>query len=88
MKDYLKCEICVESDHEGQFCRCEGRNIRIAKERRARGESPWLTSQPERSKREDIKWFGVKAEIKQDGLCYFEDGTVIDPSQPIDDAVL
>lgn len=44
--------------------------------------------QPERSKREDIKWFGMKAEIKQDGLCYFEDGRVINPSQTIDDAVL
>jgi len=53
MNNYLKCEICVESDHEGQFCRCEGRNIKIAKEMRAREESPWLTSQPERLNPED-----------------------------------
>lgn len=45
--------------------------------------------QPERSKREDFdKYFGMKAEFKQDGLCYFEDGHVIDPNQPIEDAVL
>jgi len=47
----------------------------------------WL--QPERSKREDAnKWFGMKAEFKQDGLCYLEDGRVIDPNQVISDAVL
>lgn len=27
------------------------------------------------------EWFGVKAEIKEDGLCYFENGSVIDPAQ-------
>ncbi len=48
MDDYLRCKSCMESDHEGQFCRCEGRNIRIAKEMRSRGESPWFKSQPER----------------------------------------
>jgi hypothetical protein len=46
--DYLRCNSCVESEHEGQFCRCEERNIRIAKEMRSRGESPWTKSQPER----------------------------------------
>jgi hypothetical protein len=44
--------------------------------------------QPERSKREDINYYGMKAEIKEDGLCYLEDGKIIDPSQLIDDAVL
>lgn len=39
--DYLKCKICHVSDHEGQFCRCEGRNIRIAKEKRERCEQTW-----------------------------------------------
>lgn len=39
--DYMRCKICKEKDHEGQSCRCEDRNIRISKERRARGESPW-----------------------------------------------
>lgn len=34
---------------------------------------------------EDINYYGMKAEIKQDGLCYFEDGRVIDPSKIIDD---
>ena len=46
--DYLKCKSCMKSDHEGQFCRCEGRNIRIAKEIRSRGENPLSKSQPER----------------------------------------
>ncbi len=39
--------------------------------------------QPERLNPEDKNWFGMKAEMR-DGLCYFEDGTIIDPSQPID----
>lgn len=41
--DYLRCKTCKEEDHElYNSCRCEGRNIRIAKERRERGESPWI----------------------------------------------
>lgn len=36
------------------------------------------------SKEETKTWFGMKAEMR-DGLCYFEDGTIIDPSQPIND---
>jgi hypothetical protein len=51
MDDYLKCNKCYESDHEGKFCRCEDRNIRIAKEQRNKNESPW---QPERLNPEDI----------------------------------
>jgi len=42
-----------------------------------------INLQPERLNPEDKNWFGMKAEIK-DGLCYFEDGTVVDLSQPID----
>lgn len=54
MDDYLKCKVCSESEHEGNFCRCEGRNIRIAKEKRIQGESPWKsTLQPERLNPED-----------------------------------
>ncbi len=37
----LKCSKCPEEDHEGHFCRCESRNIDIAKELRERGMSPW-----------------------------------------------
>jgi hypothetical protein len=48
MDDCLRCNVCAETDHEGKFCRCESRNIRIAKEMRTQGESPWITSQPER----------------------------------------
>ncbi len=40
-------------------------------------------NQPERLNPKDIKYFGMKAEVK-DGLCYFEDGTIIDLSQEID----
>lgn len=48
MDDYLKCNKCLESEHDNWACRCEDRNIRVAKERRARGEIPWQKSQPER----------------------------------------
>jgi hypothetical protein len=44
----------------------------------------YFKNQPERLNPEDKNWFGTKAIVKQDGLCYFEDGTIIDPSQPID----
>ena len=37
----LKCEKCSEDDHEGYFCRCEGRNIRLARQLREKGLSPW-----------------------------------------------
>ena len=40
----LKCSKCSEEDHEGHFCRCESRNIDIAKELRERGMSPWSKS--------------------------------------------
>ena len=36
--DHIKCDKCSDEDHEGQFCRCEDRNIRIAKERRANNQ--------------------------------------------------
>ncbi len=39
--DYLKCSHCSQEHNEGIFCRCESRNIRIAKESRSRGNSPW-----------------------------------------------
>lgn len=39
--DYEKCFKCIDEDREGRFCRCEDRNIRIAKEQRKRNECPW-----------------------------------------------
>ena len=48
-----KCDKCLPEDHEGRFCRCEPRNIAIARELRRLGLSGWQTNQPERSKRED-----------------------------------
>lgn len=39
-----RCEKCSENDHEGpdkMFCRCEGRNIKLAKQLRNEGKSPW-----------------------------------------------
>ena len=38
-KDYEKCEKCPPEDHEGFACRCEMRNIRVAKEHRNNQES-------------------------------------------------
>jgi hypothetical protein len=37
----LKCSKCAAEDHHGHFCRCESRNIQLAKELRKRGISPW-----------------------------------------------
>ena len=34
----LVCEKCPSEDHEGHFCRCESRNIRLAKQIRAEGQ--------------------------------------------------
>ena len=31
--------------------------------------------------RSNMQYYGMKAEIKEDGLCYLDDGTIIDPSQ-------
>lgn len=39
--DYLKCKRCSESEHEDQFCRCESRNMRIAKENRKRSAAAY-----------------------------------------------
>jgi hypothetical protein len=39
-----RCPKCPESDHDGIFCRCEMRNIRIARAKRNNGESPWKDS--------------------------------------------
>lgn len=41
MDDYLKCKKCTQKDHEDIFCRCEERNIRIARKKRLMGEDPW-----------------------------------------------
>lgn len=38
----FKCEKCDIVDHdENHFCRCEGRNIQLAKQHRQDGISPW-----------------------------------------------
>lgn len=37
-----KCCKCPTEDHDGIFCRCEGRNIKVAKMKREKGESPWI----------------------------------------------
>lgn len=56
MDYYYKCSKCLPADHQGAFCRCEDRNIRIAKAQRISKES-WLhrnkTLQPERLNPED-----------------------------------
>jgi|ERR1700722_9494797 len=48
--DYENCFKCQEEDHEGSFCRCEDRNIRIAREKLINNESPWGNL-----KKEDLK---------------------------------
>lgn len=40
-EDYHQCMKCPPEKHEGAFCRCEDRNIRIAKERRSNKEDHW-----------------------------------------------
>lgn len=77
---------------ENQTCRfCNHSESILSRETCCSGCSKISDAYPyhrERSKREDINYFGIKAEIRQDGLCYFEDGRIIDLSQIIDDAVL
>ena len=41
--------------------------------------------QPERSKREDLPKWACRAVMMPNGLCHFEDGTIIDSQQPIDE---
>lgn len=72
MTEYFKCREC-KSDH------CEIRLIYDS------NDYLLCTKCRERLNPKDKNWFGMKAEFKEDGLCYFEDGTIIDPSQPIDD---
>ncbi len=36
------CSKCPKEDHEGYFCRCEGRNIRLARQEREEGKSVWI----------------------------------------------
>lgn len=36
------CSKCAKEDHEGYFCRCEGRNIRLAKQMREEGKGAWV----------------------------------------------
>jgi hypothetical protein len=39
--DYESCKICSPDDCKGLFCKCENRNIRVAREQRILGQSPW-----------------------------------------------
>lgn len=34
LRNEYHCEKCVPEDHENEFCRCEDRNIKIAKQNR------------------------------------------------------
>lgn len=36
------CEKCKPEEHEGYMCRCEDRNIKLAKQKRDEGKSPWV----------------------------------------------
>jgi hypothetical protein len=44
-----------------------------------------INNQPERSKREDLPKWACRAVMMPNGLCHFEDGTIIDSQQPIDE---
>lgn len=37
----LTCDTCTPEQHEGHFCRCESRNIALAKQLREKCLSPW-----------------------------------------------
>lgn len=52
-----KCDKCAPEDHDGFFCRCEMRNIEVAKELRKNDQSPWKRSQLPHAKltEEEIK---------------------------------
>lgn len=39
--DKFQCTRCLPVDHEGYFCRCESRNMRIAKDHRAEIGQAW-----------------------------------------------
>lgn len=39
--DKFQCTRCLPADHEGYFCRCESRNMRIAKDHRAEIGQAW-----------------------------------------------
>jgi hypothetical protein len=46
----------------------------------------FFNNQPERSKREDF--YGMKAEVDENGILNMENGKKYDLNQPIEDAVL
>lgn len=52
----LKCEKCASEDHEGPFCRCESRNIELARQIRYAKEDKGqdhIGDQPERLSERD-----------------------------------
>jgi mannosyltransferase OCH1-like enzyme len=42
MTNVKVCRKCKPKDCEGDFCRCESRNIKVGKKLREKGKSPWL----------------------------------------------
>ncbi len=46
------CNICKKEDHEGMFCRCESRNISLAKHLRSTGKSKWVRREKENGESE------------------------------------
>ena len=44
MDDFKKCSKCPPEDHVDWACRCEDRNIRVAKERRKKGISAMVVA--------------------------------------------
>jgi hypothetical protein len=84
------CERCLEEYDEGEIYPSKYFNklfcIPCEKEYEMRFKQfriEFMNNQAERLNPKDKNWFGMKAEIRE-GLCYFEDGTIIDPSKPID----
>lgn len=76
MDDYYKCKICSAEEHEGHrraFCRCESRNIRVAKEQRKRGED-WFSNK--KSKKLDfdtcVTGFSCLCLLLSATLCHFK----------------
>lgn len=40
-----KCDKCSDEDYEGVYCRCESRNISLAKKMRQEGISSWIEAE-------------------------------------------
>lgn len=53
MNNITFCSECLPEDHDGVFCRCESRNIEVAKKLREGGQSPWEKRQAPHQKLTD-----------------------------------